>query len=173
MFRFTVRRILFAVPTLLVISFIIFALLDLAPSDPTGNLPLTIPPEVREQIRQSLGLGEPFFVRYLYWLKQFFINEPLNILEHIFQIDIGDSSERLRVRSWVTRSPVVDLIAERLKEDVAEGKGRIELEDLRRVARELGEGLQDEELVAMIEEFDVRGEGGIDRDAFLGICLGT
>jgi Ca2+-binding EF-hand superfamily protein len=55
----------------------------------------------------------------------------------------------------------------------AEGKGRIELEDLRRVARELGEGLQDEELVAMIEEFDVRGEGGIDRDAFLGICLGT
>ena len=114
MFRFTVRRILFAVPTLLVISFIIFALLDLAPSDPTGNLPLTIPPEVREQIRQSLGLGEPFFVRYLYWLKQFFINEPLNILEHIFHIDIGDSSERLRVRSWVTRSPVVDLIAERL-----------------------------------------------------------
>lgn len=55
----------------------------------------------------------------------------------------------------------------------AEGKGRIELDDLRRVARELGEGLQDEELVAMIEEFDVRGEGGIDRDAFLGICLGT
>jgi centrin-3 len=54
-----------------------------------------------------------------------------------------------------------------------EGKGRIELEDLRRVARELGEGLQDEELVAMIEEFDIRGEGGIDRDAFLGICLGT
>jgi centrin-3 len=54
-----------------------------------------------------------------------------------------------------------------------EGKGRIELEDLRRVARELGEGLQDEELVAMIEEFDIRGEGGIDRDAFMGICLGT
>lgn len=54
-----------------------------------------------------------------------------------------------------------------------DGKGRIELDDLRRVARELGEGLQDEELVAMIEEFDIRGEGGIDREAFLGICLGT
>jgi Ca2+-binding EF-hand superfamily protein len=54
-----------------------------------------------------------------------------------------------------------------------EGKGRIDLEDLRRVARELGEGLQDEELAAMIEEFDIRGEGGIDREAFLGICLGT
>ena len=79
MLRYTVRRLIFAVPTLLVISFIIFALLDLAPSDPTANLPLTIPPEVREQIRQSLGLGQPFHIRYLYWLQQFFVNEPLNI----------------------------------------------------------------------------------------------
>lgn len=55
----------------------------------------------------------------------------------------------------------------------AGGNGMIRLEDLRRVAKELGEGLSDEELQAMIEEFDVRGEGGIDRDAFLGICLGT
>jgi len=54
-----------------------------------------------------------------------------------------------------------------------DNKGRIDLEDLRRVARELGEGLQDEELQAMIEEFDIRGEGGIDREAFLGICLGN
>lgn len=54
----------------------------------------------------------------------------------------------------------------------ADGKGRIELADLRRVARELGEGLQEEELAAMIEEFDVRGEGGISRDEFVGICLG-
>ncbi len=54
----------------------------------------------------------------------------------------------------------------------ADGKGRIELADLRRVARELGEGLQEEELAAMIEEFDVRGEGGINREEFVGICLG-
>lgn len=54
----------------------------------------------------------------------------------------------------------------------ADGKGRIELADLRRVARELGEGLQEEELAAMIEEFDVRGEGGISREEFVGICLG-
>lgn len=52
------------------------------------------------------------------------------------------------------------------------GTGLIRLEDLRRVARELGEGLQEEELQAMIDEFDVRGEGGIGRDEFVGICLG-
>jgi peptide/nickel transport system permease protein len=113
MFTHTLRRLLFAIPTLLAISFIIFALLDLAPNDPTGNLPLTIPPEVRQQIRESLGLGEPFPIRYLKWLEQFFVNEPLNLLEAWTGWTIGDG-ERVRVISWATRSPVVDLIAERL-----------------------------------------------------------
>lgn len=54
----------------------------------------------------------------------------------------------------------------------ATGKGRIDLADLRRVARELGEGLGEEELAAMIEEFDLDGDGGIDREEFLAICLG-
>lgn len=114
MLNYTLRRLLFAVPTLLVISFAIFALLDLAPNDPTGNLPPTIPPEIREQIRETLGLGQPFHIRYLYWLNQFFINEPLNLVESITGVEIGNSAERLRIRSWATRSPVVDLIVERL-----------------------------------------------------------
>ena len=113
MLRYTIRRLIFAVPTLLVISFVIFALLDLAPSDPTANLPLTIPPEVRQRIRESFGLGEPFHVRYLHWLQQFFVNEPLNIIEAWTGWTIGDG-DRLRVISWSTRSPVVDLIVERL-----------------------------------------------------------
>ncbi|KEQ87394.1 EF-hand, partial [Aureobasidium pullulans EXF-150] len=50
-----------------------------------------------------------------------------------------------------------------------DGKGAINLGDLRRVARELGEGLQEEELVAMIEEFDLDGDGAISRDEFVGI----
>ncbi|CAG7975342.1 unnamed protein product [Penicillium salamii] len=50
-------------------------------------------------------------------------------------------------------------------------KGYIDLEDLRRVARELGEtGLEEEELRAMIEEFDLEGAGGVTREAFVGIC---
>ena len=114
MLAFTLRRLMFAIPTLLVISFIIFALLDLSPGDPTANLPLTIPPEVREQIRVALGLGEPFLVRYMLWLQQFFVNEPLNILEQLTGWTIGDSESRMRVISWQTRSPVTDLIVERL-----------------------------------------------------------
>jgi len=51
-------------------------------------------------------------------------------------------------------------------------KGIITLEDLRRVARELGEGLEEEELSAMIEEFDLEGKNGVGRDEFVGICMG-
>ena len=104
---------LIAIPTLLVISFIIFAILDLAPNDPTGNLPMTVPPEVREKIRESLGLGQPMHVRFGKWLVQFCVNEPLNFLQEGFGISIGDSENRTRIISWSTRSPVVDLIIQR------------------------------------------------------------
>jgi len=111
--QFIIRRILIAIPTLLVISFIIFAILDLAPNDPTGNLPMTVPAEVREKIRESLGLGQPMHVRFGKWLVQFFVNEPLNLLHEGFGITIGDAENRTRILSWATRSPVVDLIIQR------------------------------------------------------------
>ena len=113
MLTYTLRRLMFTIPVLLFISFIIFLLLDMAPNDPTGNLPMTIPPEVREKIRESLGLGQPIHVRYFKWCVQFFVNEPINIIEQWFDITIG-TGERLRVQSWATRSPVVDLIVERM-----------------------------------------------------------
>ena len=121
--RFIIRRLLLAIPTLLAISFIIFAILDLAPGDPTGNLPLTIPPEVREQMREALGYNDPFLVRYVKWVQQFFISEPVNLLETMLNnrfgspenpITIGNSEERVRILSWATRSPVMDIIAERI-----------------------------------------------------------
>lgn len=105
---------MFAIPTLIVISFVLYVLLDLAPSDPTGNLPLTIPPEVREKIRDQLGVNDPIHVGYLKWMRQFFINEPLHFFEQATGLSIGDSSERVRVVSFTTRSPVVDLILDRL-----------------------------------------------------------
>ncbi|KAJ2906471.1 hypothetical protein MKZ38_001452 [Zalerion maritima] len=52
-----------------------------------------------------------------------------------------------------------------------EEKGLINLDDLRRVARELGEALEEEELAAMIEEFDLEGKGGVNQEEFVSILL--
>ncbi|MCB9139842.1 MAG: ABC transporter permease [Caldilineaceae bacterium] len=110
--QYLIRRLLTAIPTIIIISFIIFLILDMAPGDPTASLPMTIPQEVREQIRESLGLGQPFHIRYGKFMKQFFWSEPLNILEDMTGAQIGDPN-RLRLRSWQTRSPVIDLITDR------------------------------------------------------------
>lgn len=114
MLRYIIRRVLISIPTLLAISFVIFAILDLAPGDPTGSLPLTVPPEVREQIRQSLGVGEPFPVKYVRWLNQFLITEPINLIEATTPLEFPGSETRTRILSWQTRGPVVDLIIERM-----------------------------------------------------------
>jgi peptide/nickel transport system permease protein len=108
------RRIFTLVPTLFVISFVIFAILDLSPADPVGNLPLTIPAEVRQQIRDKLGADDPFLVKYVKWLQQFLINEPLNIIEKATGITFPGSENRLRYISWQTLSPIIDLVMQRL-----------------------------------------------------------
>ncbi|MCY3781998.1 MAG: ABC transporter permease [Chloroflexi bacterium] len=112
--KYVVRRLLTAIPTILVISFIIFAIVDLSPSDPTSNLPMTIPPEVRAKVREALGADDPFVIKYVKWLQQFFIAEPLNFIETVFDVTFPGSEERVRVISWATRGPVIDIIAQRL-----------------------------------------------------------
>jgi len=114
MVRYVVRRTLFAIPTLLAISLVIFTILYFAPGDPTGALPLTIPAEVRESIRESLGLNDPFFVQWLKWNQLMFINEPLNTLDSTFGICIGDCEGRARILSWASRAPAMDIIWQRL-----------------------------------------------------------
>ena len=112
MLTFVIRRLLLAIPTLIAISIVIFLLLALAPGDPTAQLPLTVPPEVREQIRQSLGIGEPLHVRYLLWAQQTFVNEPLHMVEAMTGWNVADDGQR--VISWQTRSPVMDIVIQRL-----------------------------------------------------------
>lgn len=113
MARYVIRRSLFAIPTLLLISLIIFTILDLAPGDPTGQLPLTIPAETREAIRNSLGLNDPFIIKWLKWVRLMFVNEPLNLLDSA-GLCIGDCEGRDRIISWSSRAPAMDIIYERL-----------------------------------------------------------
>jgi peptide/nickel transport system permease protein len=68
--KYILRRLLIAIPTLLLISFVIFAILSIAPGDPLAQFALNpaVPPEVRENIKRSLGLDQPWPIRYVKWL---------------------------------------------------------------------------------------------------------
>ncbi|KAJ3416527.1 Calcium-binding component of the spindle pole body (SPB) half-bridge [Chytridiales sp. JEL 0842] len=50
-----------------------------------------------------------------------------------------------------------------------DGTGKISLRNLRRVAKEIGESLDDEELQAMIDEFDLDQDGEINEQEFIAI----
>lgn len=112
MLTYTTRRLILAVPTLLFISLVIFLLLELAPGDPMAQVPLTVPDEVKEQMRLALGLGDPVHIRFLKWLQQFFIVEPMHLIDSLFGTAFAEGQQR--VISWQTRSPVMDIVAQRL-----------------------------------------------------------
>ncbi|RWP03383.1 ABC transporter permease [Mesorhizobium sp.] len=112
MLNYAIRRLLIAVPTLFLISLLIFSLLKMAPGDPLSQLPPTIPPEVRANMRAALGIDEPLIVQYLLWLKLFLVIEPLHGLDVLFGTHFSDGMQR--IISWQSRGPVFSVIAERL-----------------------------------------------------------
>lgn len=69
MWTYIVRRILQAIPTLLVISFLIFSLLYITPGDPIdlilGTEDSQVSQEQRQIIMEEWGLDKPFFIRYV------------------------------------------------------------------------------------------------------------
>lgn len=69
MSQYSIKRLLVAIPTLIAISIIIFTILTLAPGDPLGEFASNpaITAEVRENIRKSLGLDRPAYIRYFKW----------------------------------------------------------------------------------------------------------
>jgi peptide/nickel transport system permease protein len=71
--QYLFRRILIAIPTLLLISVVVYTILALAPGDPLAQFAANpaVPPEVRENILRQFGLDQPISVRYLKWLAAF------------------------------------------------------------------------------------------------------
>ncbi|MEL6909147.1 MAG: ABC transporter permease [Cyanobacteria bacterium J06598_4] len=94
--QYFIKRLLIAIPTLIAISLIIFTILAIAPGDPLGEFASNpaITPEVRENIRQSLGLDQPTHIRYIKWFSSF------------IRGDMG--------YSFNSRSPVAELLWQRL-----------------------------------------------------------
>ncbi len=73
MFVYFTRRLLYLIPMLLGISFLIYLGLELTPGDVISYL---LPPEAIADLkpeelmamREALGLNDPFIIRYFYWL---------------------------------------------------------------------------------------------------------
>ncbi len=112
MLTFTLRRLLVAIPTLLFISLVIFLLVDLAPGSPMSEIPLTVPPEVRKKMIEALGADQPVLFRYVLWLRQFFWVEPAYLLDGWFGTTLAGGEQR--ILSWQSRSPVFDIIGQRM-----------------------------------------------------------
>jgi peptide/nickel transport system permease protein len=96
MTQYLLRRVLIAIPTLFIISIVVYTILAFAPGDPLSQFAANpdIPAEVKANIRKQFGLDDPVHIRYVKWLGAF------------MQGDWG--------WSFGSRIPVLDLIGQRL-----------------------------------------------------------
>lgn len=100
MFQYIIRRILYAIPTLILVSLVSFAIIELPPGDYLTSYVAqleqrgeTITEDQVAALKQRYGLGQPVYIRYFKWAKG------------VLQGDFGVSFE------W--NRPVADLIFER------------------------------------------------------------
>jgi peptide/nickel transport system permease protein len=116
--QYIVRRLLHAIPMLILVSIILFALVNIAPGGPMSAYSRTnrIPEEKKEAIRRSFGLDQPLPVQYIVWLvgndwmaidtDGNGITDSYGTRKGVLRGDFGFS--------YKTREPVIDEIAARL-----------------------------------------------------------
>jgi peptide/nickel transport system permease protein len=76
MWAFALRRVLYAIPILLGVSLVVFALVRLMPGDAADILiPPEAPREVRDMLRAAFGLDQPMHIQYLLWLKRLLVGD--------------------------------------------------------------------------------------------------
>ena len=94
--RYVIRRILIMIPTLVVVSFLLYLIMAFAPGDPLAKLAGAgnITPEVMANIRKQFGLDKPWYVQYAKWA---------------FALSKGDWGF-----SFSARMPVYDLVSQRI-----------------------------------------------------------
>ena len=97
MYQYILRRLLQGIPVILIVSFLIFILINMAPGDPIARL--QNPNITKEDLQakyDELGLNDPILLRYARWLGDFVTG------------NLGYSMDS-------TRQPVNELIKDRLK----------------------------------------------------------
>jgi peptide/nickel transport system permease protein len=103
MLHYTLRRLIYLVPTLIGITIVTFLIVNLAPGDPVelinrGQMDARISPQSYQHMLHLYGLDDPVHIRYLTWLKR------------LATLNFGDS--------FLDHRPVIDKIMERLPNTV-------------------------------------------------------
>jgi peptide/nickel transport system permease protein len=76
MWAFAIRRLIYAVPVLLGVSMLVFALIHLAPGDVVDILvPPEVPKEIADSLRHRFRLDEPIYLQYLAWLGRLLVGD--------------------------------------------------------------------------------------------------
>src|SRR3954453_11715829 len=88
MWAYVTRRLIYAVPILVGVSMLVFALIHLAPGDVVDLMvPPEVPKEVADALRRRFALDQPLYVQYQAWLGRllvgdlgisFFTNRPVS-----------------------------------------------------------------------------------------------
>ena len=71
--QYILKKLLFMIPMVLVITFLIYGGLELTPGDAISHMIppdqlANVDPSQLEALRQAYGLNDPFLLRYLRWL---------------------------------------------------------------------------------------------------------
>src|ERR1700730_17589016 len=94
--RLILRRVLAAVPVLVLVSLGVFLLIHLVPGDPVEvMLGESQDPVAKEALRRELGFDQPLYVQYVTWIS------------HVAQGDLG--------RSVRTHQTVLDNVSHRIR----------------------------------------------------------
>ena len=75
MYRYILKRVLFLIPTILGVIFIIYFVLNLTPSDPGRSiLGVSAPQEAVDQLNEELGYNDPLLIKYFHYVKNLVVH---------------------------------------------------------------------------------------------------
>ena len=95
MFRYVLKRLLMMIPVLLGVMIVVFTIMYITPGDPARMiLGEGASAEAVAELREDLGLNDPYLVRMFRYIK-----------EVVFEFDLGDS--------YVSKKPVVEELLSR------------------------------------------------------------
>ncbi len=70
MTAYILRRFINLIPTFILATFLAWVVIEIAPGDFASKFAFDqVDPNKAERIREALGLGQPWFIRYFYWLR--------------------------------------------------------------------------------------------------------